>query len=241
MVGWVAARGSRADGVCWPWLGDQFENEHSEGCGLPTAAIVPLWVKVVYTVFVVVLVPFYWIQYGPQNFLWGSDLALFGTLLAVWLESRLLVSMMAIAALIPETLWTVDYVGRLIAGVESVPGIGTQYMFNAEIPFIVRALSLFHIALPPLLVWLLHKFGYERRALVYQTVLACLVLLITYLLTEPSKNINWIYGFGREPQTWLPERLYLVVLIICFPLFFYLPAHLALSKIFGRSATKASG
>ncbi len=205
-----------------------------------TRVIVPLWIKVVYTVFVAVLVPSYWIQYGPQNFLWGSDLALFGTLLAVWLESRLLVSMMAIAALIPELLWTVDYVGRLIAGVEAVPGLGTRYMFSSEIPLFVRALSLFHIALPPLLVWLLAKFGYERRAFFYQTVLACLVLLITYVVTEPSKNINWIYGFGREPQIWMPERLYLVVLMICFPLFFYLPAHLVLSKIFGRSATKAS-
>ena len=79
-------------------------------------AIVPLWIKVSYALFVALLVPIYWMQYGPQNFLWGSDLVLFGTLLAVWLESRLLASMMAIAALIPELLWTIDYVGRLIAG-----------------------------------------------------------------------------------------------------------------------------
>ena len=107
-------------------------------------AIVPFWIKVGHALFVAVLVPIYWMQYGPQNFLWGSDLALFGTLLAVWLESRLLASMMAIAALIPELLWTVDYIGRLIAGVEALPGLGTQYMFNAEIPLSVRGLSLFH-------------------------------------------------------------------------------------------------
>ena len=204
-------------------------------------AIVPLWIKVGYALFVTLLVPIYWMQYGPQNFLWGSDLALFGTLLAVLLESRLLISMMAIAALIPELLWTVDYIGRLIAGAEAVPGLGTQYMFNSETPVFVRGLSLFHIALPPLLIWLLHRFGYERRALAYQTVLACLVLLITYLVAEPSANINWIYGFGREPQTWMPERVYVVALMICIPLFFYLPTHLVLSKLFGRSSGGSSG
>lgn len=197
-------------------------------------AIVPFWVKVSYTIFVAILVPSYWMQYGPQNFLWGSDLVLFGTLLAVWFESRLLASMMAIAALIPELLWTVDYVGRLIAGVEALPGLGTRYMFNPEIPLFVRGLSLFHIALPPLLLWLLHKLGYERRALVYQTGLAWLVLLITYIVTEPSKNINWIYGFGREPQTWMPERVYLGLLMICIPLLLYAPTHFLLSKLFMR-------
>lgn len=204
-------------------------------------AIVPIWIKVGYALFVAVLVPIYWIQYGPQNFLWGSDLALFGTLLAVLLESRLLISMMAIAALIPELLWTADYIGRLIAGVEAVPGLGTQYMFNAEIPMFVRGLSLFHLVLPPLLIWLLYRFGYERRAFAYQTVLAWLVLLITYLVTDPSANINWIYGFGREPQTWMPERVYVVVLMICIPLFFYLPTHLVLSKLFGRPSERSVG
>lgn len=200
-------------------------------------AIVPFWLKLTYTIFVAVLVPSYWMQYGPQNFLWGSDLVLFGSLLAVWLESRLLASMMAIAALVPELLWTVDYVGRLVAGVEAVPGLGTRYMFDPEIPFFVRGLSLFHIALPPLLLWLLYKLGYEQRALAYQTVLAWLVLLITYIVTDPSKNINWIYGFGREPQTWMPERIYLGLLMICIPLFFYLPTHFVLGRLFAQRSS----
>ena len=149
--------------------------------------------------------------------------------------------MIAIAALIPELLWTVDYLGRLIFGVEAVPGLGTRYMFDSEIPMFVRGLSLFHLVLPPLLVWLLYRFGYERRALAYQTVLAWLVLLLTYLVTEPSENINWIYGFGSEPQTWMPERVYLVLLMLGIPLFFYLPTHLVLSKLFGRSSERSSG
>ena len=39
---------------------------------------IPLWLKVACTLFICILVPVYWIQYGPGNFLWFSDIALFG-------------------------------------------------------------------------------------------------------------------------------------------------------------------
>lgn len=198
--------------------------------------MIPLWIKVIYTLFVVLLVPLYWIEYGPENFLWGSDIALFVTLLAVWTESRLLASMMAVAVLLPELLWIVDLACRLIAGPEALPTLGTRYMFNSEISALVRGLSLFHIVLPVLLVWLVYRLGYHRHAFVCQTPLAWLVLLITYLVTNPSANINWVYGFGREPQTWMPSPLYLVLLMLFVPLSIYLPTHLLLSKLFARSS-----
>jgi hypothetical protein len=48
---------------------------------------IPLWLKVAYTAFVAVLVPYYWHTYGPVNFLWFCDIALLVTLAALWLES----------------------------------------------------------------------------------------------------------------------------------------------------------
>ncbi len=196
--------------------------------------MIPVWIKIVYAVFVAILVPLYWLEYGPQNFLWGSDIALFATLLAVWIESRLLVSMMAVAVLLPELLWIVDYFGRLIGGPEALPGLGTRYMFNPEISILVRVLSLFHLVLPGLLIWLVHRLGYHRRALAYQTALAWLLLPVTYLVTEPSANVNWVYGLGREPQTWMPPLLYLACLMIFVPVFVYTPTHLLLGKLFAR-------
>ena len=192
------------------------------------------WIKVPYSLLVVVLVPLYWIEYGPQNFLWGSDVALFITLLALWLESRLLASMMAVAVLVPECFWIIDFACRLVAGPEALPGLGTQYMFNTDIPVFIRGLSLFHIVLPVLLVWLVYRLGYHQRALVWQTLLAWLVLSLSYIFTDPSRNINWVYGFGREPQTWMPPTLYLVLLMILIPLVVYLPMHLLLGTLFGR-------
>ena len=186
-----------------------------------------------YTLFVCVLVPVYWIEYGPSNFLWGSDIALFVTLLALWMESRLLASMMAVGVLLPETAWIIDFASRLVFGPEVVPTLGTQYMFDSETALLVRGLSLFHVVLPVLLVWLLFRLGYQRQALLYQTLLAWIILPVTYLLTEPSSNINWVYGFGREPQTWMPSHLFLVLLMVMVPLVLYLPTHLLLSKLFG--------
>jgi len=177
-------------------------------------------------------VPVYWTEYGPDNFLWGSDIALFLTLLALWTENRLLPSMMALAVLVPELAWCIDFVCRIIFGPEALPMHGTQYMFNSEIRLLVRGLSLFHILLPVLLVWLVRRLGYRRRALLYQTLLTWVVLLVTYLVADPSANINWVYGFGREPQSWMPAPLFLVFLMLVIPLGFHLPAHLLLRKLF---------
>ena len=55
-----------------------------------SAGQIPLTVKILYTLFVCILVPTYWRRYGLANFLWFSDLALLLTMVALWLENRLL-------------------------------------------------------------------------------------------------------------------------------------------------------
>lgn len=193
-------------------------------------AQIPLWLKLAYTLFICVVIPVYWLQYGPGNFLWFSDLALLATTAALWLENSLLVSMMAVSVIVLETVWIVDFVIGLIAG-SSVIGL-SAYMFDSKISLPIRALSLFHIFLPVTLVWLLHRFGYDTRALVAQTLLAWIVLLASYFLTKPSKNVNWVYGLGGGPQKWFPAPLYLVLLMVAFPLVLYLPTHFLLKKLF---------
>ncbi|HET8644043.1 MAG TPA: hypothetical protein VFO85_01065, partial [Vicinamibacteria bacterium] len=62
--------------------------------GPPTSGQrIPLAVKLIYTAFMAVLVPYYWMAYGPTNFLFFCDIALFFALAALWLESPLLASM----------------------------------------------------------------------------------------------------------------------------------------------------
>lgn len=54
---------------------------------------IPLILKCAYTSFMAVLVPVYLYYYGPTNFLYVCDFALILTLIGIWTESALLVSM----------------------------------------------------------------------------------------------------------------------------------------------------
>ena len=65
------------------------------------------------------------------------------------------------------------------------PLIGlANYMFDTSIPRFTRGLSLFHVALPLLLVWMLHRLGYDRRALFWQTIVAAVVFPLSYLFSS---------------------------------------------------------
>src|SRR5262249_55082352 len=79
-----------------------------------SATRLPLWLKVAYTAFMAVLIPVYWHYYGPTNFLYFCDVALIITLVGIWSESALLVSMCAVGILVPQTLWVIDFLGNLV-------------------------------------------------------------------------------------------------------------------------------
>jgi hypothetical protein len=193
--------------------------------------VIPISLKIAYTLFVCLLVPIYWRQYGLVNFLWFSDIALLVLVPALWFESPLLISMMALAVVLPELAWNVDYFFRLATGV-SLIGL-TSYMFDATIPPFIRGLSLFHVALPVILIWMLSLLGYDDRALLWQTLVAAAVLPLSYFLSTPRENVNWVYGLGEKPQTKVPAPLFVLFLMLLFPVGVYLPTHLLLDRIFG--------
>lgn len=194
--------------------------------------LVPLWLKLAYTAFVLVLVPVYWLRAaaGPRNFLWFSDLALFGGVAALWLESSLVASTMAVAVLIPELTWNVGFFARLLTGRSPVDL--ADYMFDPQERWYMRTLSLFHVFMPIVLVWLVARLGYDDRALVAATALAWIVLPLTYVLTHPRYNINRVFGPGRTPQRRLHPLVWLGLLMAGMPLLSYFPAHLLLRALF---------
>jgi hypothetical protein len=172
-----------------------------------SAPRLPLLLKIAYTLFLAVLVPFYWINYGPQNFLWFCDIALLVTLPALWLENRLLASMPAVGILLPQLVWIVDFLVKLFTGASF---FGTaDYMFNPQIPLFVRGLSSFHGWLPFLLVWLVWRLGYDRRALVCQIAVGSLALVLSFVLTERPRSLPRIVAAAQGslvsefPGSWL--------------------------------------
>ena len=165
----------------------------------------PLPVTLVYTLFVGVLVAKYLPAYGPLNFLYFCDIALFTTLIAMWRTKPLLASMGAVGIFLPQALWMLDFVVRLTTGQHVVDL--TEYMFDPKIDLFVRFLSFFHFWLPILLLWLICRWGYDRRAYRWQCLLTCLVLVASYLLTDsptgPAENVNKVFGpdAGTMPLT----------------------------------------
>src|SRR6516165_1229649 len=93
--------------------------------------LIPVAVKIAYTVFVAVLVPYYLRFYGPANFLWICDIALLLTVAALWLESRFLASMQLVAVLLPSLIWLADFLARLATG--HFLTRWTHYMFRPDI------------------------------------------------------------------------------------------------------------
>ncbi len=76
-----------------------------------------------------VLIPVYWHYYGPTNFLYFCDITLILTLIAIWPENALLVSMGCVGVLVPQAFWVFDFLINL-AGY-SLTGM-TDYMFDFD-------------------------------------------------------------------------------------------------------------
>ncbi len=200
----------------------------------------PLWLKAAYTAFMAVLIPVYLHQYGPTNFLYFCDIALLLTLVGVWRESTLLVSLPAVGILLPQALWCVDFAfeatGIRFTGM-------THYMFESHRPLFLRSLSLFHGWLPFLLIYLVARLGYDRRAFVGWSLTSTVACLISwFFLPAPGDplpdvqtpvNVNYVHGLSEtEAQQWLPPSAYLLTWIAALILLVYLPTHLALKRLF---------
>ncbi len=194
--------------------------------------MIPLWLKIAYTLASVGIVVIYWRKYGPGNLLWLCDIALIVLIPAIWLESALLVSMMAISILVPELIWNLVFWMRLLAGIRIMGVI--DYMYDPERPTWLKALSLFHVPLPFLMLWMLSRLGYDSRALWLTVLMVWVVLPSTWLLAPAERNVNWVHGPGGEGmrQRLMHPLLYLGLAMLTAALAFHLPAHLVLSRIF---------
>jgi hypothetical protein len=200
------------------------------------AGRLPLWLKLAYTAFMAVLLPVYWANYGPTNFLYFCDVALLITLVGIWIESPLLVSMCAVGILASQALWVVDFLSNLIGW--PLTGM-TDYMFAADHSLFLRSLSLFHGWLPFLLVYLVWRLGYDRRGFPAWTGLAWILVLICFLFMPPPRpdpgltpvNINYVWGMSDTvAQQWMPPAVWLAGLIILLPVLLYAPVHFLLRR-----------
>jgi hypothetical protein len=214
---------------------------------LPVSPRLPLSLKLLVSAFLLVMVPVYYHNYGPTNFLYFCDVALLLSFISLWTERALPASMAAVGILLPQVLWCVDFVGEL-AGVRLV-GL-TSYMLDENRSLFLRGLSFFHGWLPFLLLFLLKRLGYDRRALWAWTALGWSLCLVAYFFLPAAGtvladakipvNINYVFGFDdAKAQTMLPAPLYLLAWMAVLFVVVYLPTHLVLRKVFAHRAVAA--
>jgi hypothetical protein len=190
----------------------------------PAISIIPLWLKVAWTAWVVLWAPVYWRQYGAQNFLYFCDLGNFLIAIGLWFESRLILSWQAVGLLVFQILYALDLIGAVLSGHHLIGG--TEYMFDAKVSLLVRLLGLYHLVVPPLLLWSVRRLGYDERAWKLQTLAAWVLVPINFFW-RPQYNVNWARGLGHE-QHLVPGWLYVAAYLVVVPVVVYWPTHWAL-------------
>jgi hypothetical protein len=197
----------------------------------------PLWLKIAWTLWLIVWAPVYWKQYGPQNFLFFCDLGNLLIGVGLWLESPLIFSWQACGLLFFQTIFTLDLAGALLMS-RHIFG-GTEYMFDPNVPLAVRLLGLFHVVTPPLLLWAIRHLGYDGRGWKLQTLTAWIVVPINYFW-RPEQNVNWARGLFFREQHIVPGAVYLAAYLFLVPLLVYFPTHLLLSWLARRWKVKVT-
>jgi hypothetical protein len=182
----------------------------------------PLWLKLLWTIWVLVWAPLYWRQYGLQNFLFFCDLGNILIAIALWFESPLIFSWQATSLLLFQTLFSIDLIGAVLTGKHWIGG--TEYMFDPHIVLFIRLLSLFHLVTPPLLLWAIWRLGYDGRGWKYQTLTAWIVVPINYFW-RPQFDVNWARGPFFQEQHTIPGFAYLLAYLVFVPAIVYFPTH----------------
>ena len=190
---------------------------------------IPLAARLAFTLWLAAWLAIMLPEVGPKNFFWLCNAAKFLILVSLWTGNRFLLSSQAGTVVLVGGGWSLDVLVGVLAG-GSVTGL-TAYMFNPEVPLLLRLSSLYHVALPPFVLWLLWRLGYDRRAWLFQCVLGTLLVLGGWLFTDPWRNVNLVFQPVLAGWTWITTGGWVALLLVVYPLLIYLPGHLLLARL----------
>jgi hypothetical protein len=147
------------------------------------------------------------------------------------IDSRLLLSAQALGAPGIALLWLADLGWFALTG-HYLHG-GTAYLADEAVPATARALSIFHLALPLLLILYLKRSGYDSRALPMQAAISAAVIAVSRLCLGGSDNLNYANAWpgGGVVLRGVPgAHAFASWLLLC--LVIYLPTHLLWRRLF---------
>jgi hypothetical protein len=189
----------------------------------------PEWLRWSAMVWLLAWLPTYWHTWGASNFLQLCDIAVILTCIGLWSNNRLLISSQAVSSLIVDTAWAVDAGCRLLLGRHLLGG--TEYLFDSHYPLWVRLLSLFHLVMPGLFLWVLYRVGYDGRGYALQSGIA-LLAFTGARFTNAAKNMNFAFTDPFFGRAWGPPPLHVAISTLFMMIVVYLPTHLLLKRLF---------
>jgi hypothetical protein len=190
---------------------------------------IPDWLRWTALLWLIFWFIVYWRTWGAANFLHLCDIAVILTCIGLWTSNSLLLSSQAISSLLIDIAWNLDagckyFLGRQLFG-------GTDYLFDVRYPLWIRLLSLFHVILPILLLWAVHRMGYDSRGWALQAVIV-LFAFVAARFTSPDENINFAFREPFRHHAWSPAALHVTLSVLFMCVVIYLPTHLLLRRIF---------
>lgn len=174
-------------------------------------------------------VPVYWHFWGPHNFVYLCDIAMILGCIGIFANNALLISSQAVSSLLVDAMWAVDAGWRAAFG-RHIFG-GTEYLFDASHPLWLRLLSLYHVAIPVVLLWAVRRAGYDRRGWALQAGIVA-AAFVGARFTPPAQNINFAFRLPVVNKPFGPAPLHVFVSILFMIFVVYWPTHWALRKIF---------
>lgn len=171
----------------------------------------------------------YWRTWGAANFIHLCDIAVILTCIGLWTNNSLLLSSQAVSSLFIDITWSFDAGYRYFFGRQLIGG--TDYLFDLRFPLWIRLLSLFHVILPILLLWALHRRGYDRRGWALQSAIV-LLAFVAARFTSPDENINFAFREPFHHHAWSPAALHVGLSVLFMCIVVYLPTHLLLQRMF---------
>lgn len=180
-----------------------------------------------------VLISIEWTRTGGwTQLLWLCDVATLGTAIGLISRSPLILTAELTGTVFCHLGWHVDFLSYLLTG--RMPFQATEYMFGGQVGAYGKALSFFqHTFILYVCIVGVRRLGAARRGWIFQTFQTAAAILLTYLFTKPSENINWIFGAGfpgLSPAARDPGVYYLLIVLLS-PIVIYLPINLVAARL----------
>lgn len=197
----------------------------------------PAWARWSALAWLAFWVPVYWHFWGPHNFVYLCDIAVILGCIGIWANNALLISSQAVSSLVVDAMWAVDAGWRAGFG-HHIFG-GTEYLFDPSHALWLRLLSLYHVAIPVVLLWALHRMGYDRRGWALQAGVVA-AAFVAARFTPASQNINFAFRLPVVDKPFGPAPLHVAVSVAFMIFVVYWPTHWALGEIFPPPASGAT-